>query len=283
MSGGACEICFLNGEYVPLLEARISVLDRGFIFGDAVYEVIPVFAGKLFAGDEHLQRLHYSLTQIGISNPMSSTEWGACLERLIAENGGGDLSVYVQVTRGVAIRDHAIPVGVLPTTFAMCRRLETHAGVPLVRAITREDNRWGRCDIKSTSLLPNVLLRNEAEVAGAYEALLIRDGCLTEGAGSNVFVVADRHVRTPPLSTRLLAGVSRGIVLRLMKVEGIAVSEVEITAAELLTAEEIWVTSSTREISCIYELDGVLIGDGQTYPVAQQVCSAFRDYKHKPQ
>ena len=202
----AARICYLNGEFLPLAQAKVSVLDRGFIFGDAIYEVLIAQGGRIFALAEHLARLERSLTAVAIANPLTAAEWGSMLRQLVADNGDGDQSIYVQVTRGVAERDHGFPPGIAPTVFAMSRALEAKTGPQRVDAIVVEDNRWLRCDIKSTALLPNVLLRNQALAAGAYEAILVRDGCITEGSASNVFVAHNGRVMTPPLSHLILPG-----------------------------------------------------------------------------
>ncbi len=276
MSTEASRICYLNGDYLPLAEARVSVLDRGFIFGDAVYEVIPAYDGVPFALGEHLQRLARSLAAIEITNPMSDPDWSACFDRLLALNSGGHSSLYLQVTRGVAERDHAIPAGITATVFVMCKPLRVTQGITRVAAVTLGDNRWGRCDIKSTSLLANILLRNQAVAAGFDEALLIRDGHLTEGAATNVFVVSDGRVRTPSLSHEILAGVTRGLLLKVMDEHGIPNSECAIAATELPHADEIWLTSSSRDLVCVHALDGKKVGDGEHYPLAERVLAAFQ-------
>jgi len=272
-------VCYLDGQFLPLAEARVSVLDRGFIFGDAVYEVVLVVGGRLFAWPEHYARLVQSLAATQIPDPFDEAGWQACLGQLIAANGGGDQSLYVQITRGVAERDHAFPPDLEPTVFAMCRPLAMSAALLRVSAVTLPDNRWGRCDIKATSLLPNVLLRNEAVRRGAYDAILTRDGWLTEGAASNVFVVHDGQVRTPPNSAQILPGVTRALVLEVARRAGHRAVESAVRADELTTADEIWVTSSSRDLVCVHELDGRPVGDGTRYPLAENVFAAFQDYR----
>ncbi len=272
-------VCYLNGEFLPLSEARVSVLDRGFIFGDAVYEVIPVHAGTPFALEEHVARLQRNLAEVEIANPLSTQEWHDVLGRLVQANDGGDLSLYVQVTRGVAPRDHAFPRDITPTVFAMASRRSAASRAGQVTAITLEDCRWSRCDIKSTSLIGNVLLRNRAIAAGAYEALLLRDGWVTEGAASNVFVVSEGAVRTPPLSGAILPGVTRALLIAVLHQQGIPMSESRIAAGELRAADEIWITSSSRDLLCVSELDGHAVGDGRSYPVAERALAAFAAYK----
>ncbi|MEQ8660234.1 MAG: aminotransferase class IV [Gammaproteobacteria bacterium] len=268
-------VCYLNGEYLDLAEARVPVLDRGFIFGDAVYEVIPAPGGEPFGLDEHLERLAHSLAAVEIPPPLAPGAWRDCLAELLSRNGGGDLAIYLQVTRGVAERDHAFPANAAPTVFAMCKPLARNDGLAHVSAITLPDNRWGRCDIKSTSLLANVLLRNEAVRRGCYEALLVRDGRLTEGAASNVFVVHGTRVRTPPLGPALLAGVTRALLIGAMRETGLGVEERDIAADELPRADEIWLTSSSRDIVCVTRLDAAPIGDGMRYPQAEAALAAL--------
>lgn len=272
-------MCYLDGQILPLAEARVSVLDRGFIFGDAVYEVVPVLAGRLFAWPEHYARLGESLAATQIPDPFDAAGWQACLDRLIAANGGGDLSLYLQITRGVAERDHAFPPDLAPTVFAMCRPFTMSTALLRVSAVTLPDNRWGRCDIKATSLLPNVLLRNEAVRRGAYDAILLRDGWLTEGAASNVFVVHDGEVCTPPTSPLILPGVTRALLLEVARRAGQRAVERAVRADELATADEIWITSSSRDLVCVAALDDRPVGDGQHYPVAERVFAAFQVYR----
>jgi len=279
MSADTTRICYLNGRFLPLAEARVSVLDRGFIFGDAVYEVIPVVGARPFACAEHLARLARSLAAIGIPDPMDARDWRRCLHELVAANGGGDLSIYLQVTRGVAERDHVAPHGLTPTVFAMCRPLALAEGVGVVSAVVLPDNRWGRCDVKTTALIANVLLRNEAVRRGAYEAILVRDGALTEGAASNVFVVRAGRISTPPNSPHVLPGVTRALLLDVARRAGFDAVEEEVPQDALRAADEIWLTSSTRDLVCVRELDGAMVADGRDYPVAAAVLAAFQAYR----
>jgi D-alanine transaminase len=272
-------ICYLNGEFLPLEEAKISVLDRGFIFGDGVYEVMPVFNGRPFRLGEHLQRLANSLEAIGIADPFTEAEWTALLTTLIARNGAGDQSLYLQITRGVAKRDHVLSIPVAPTVFAMATRLETpHVPVP-VSAISCEDIRWKLCHIKAIALLPNVLLRQQAAVAGAYEAILIRQGQLTEGSASNVFIVSAGVVKTPPKSSVILSGITRDLVLELLAQSDVPWCETPITESELKQAEEIWLTSSSREILPVIELDHAPVGLGKPGPIWQRIFALYQEYK----
>ncbi len=272
-------ICYLNGEFLPLEQAKIPVLDRGFIFGDGVYEVIPVFRGQCFRLREHLQRLATSLKAVGIADPLTEAEWSRLFATLIARNGGGDLSLYLQITRGVAKRDHLLPAPVTPTVFAMATRLETPPVPAPVSAITCEDIRWQLCHVKAITLLPNVLLRQQAAAAQAYEAILIREGEVTEGAASNVFIVSKGVVKTPPKSWTLLPGITRDLVIELLAPSDITVLETPIAESELKAAEEIWLTSSTREILPVIELNQAPVGRGKPGPIWQRVLSLYQQFK----
>ena len=272
-------LCYLNGNYLPLAEAKISVLDRGFIFGDGIYEVIPVFSGRVLRLAQHLARLERSLAAIGIASPLSRAHWAEIIERLIAAHTGADATVYVQLTRGVAPRNHLPPAGLAPTVFAMVNALTPVDQAATVTAITREDFRWDRCDIKSVSLLANVLLRQEAAAAGAAEAILVREGLVTEGAASNVFVVSGGHIRTPPLSVHLLPGVTRDLLVELLAGSADAVREADITAAELQAVDEIWLTSSGRELAPVSHLDGHPVGTACPGPVYLRVVRRYAEFK----
>lgn len=273
---------YLNGGYMPDTEARIPVLDRGFIFGDGVYEVIPVYGGSLFRFREHLQRLQNSLDALRIKNPLTEEEWKQVLSKLIERNNGGDLSLYLQVTRGSAERDHAIPENSKPTVFAMCNPLKPLPGETIkkgVAAITLDDIRWLRCHIKAISLLPNVLLRQEALDRGAAEAILIRNGLATEGAASNLFAVLDGVITTPPKSPMLLPGITRDLILELAKSHDLPCQEKDISLEELQQADEIWLTSSTKEILSVTQLDGQPVANGKPGPLYQRALALYQDYK----
>jgi D-alanine transaminase len=273
---------YLNGEFMPETEARIPVLDRGFIFGDGVYEVIPVYGGKLFRFAEHLQRLQNSLDALKIKNPLAIEAWEQTLTELIKRNAGGDLSLYLQVTRGSAERDHAIPDNPVPTVFAMCNPLKPLPSETVdngVAAITLDDIRWLRCHIKAISLLPNVLLRQEALDQGAAEAILIRDGQATEGAASNLFAVIDGVITTPPKSPMLLPGITRDLVLELAEKNSLPCQEKDISLEELQKADEIWLTSSTKEILSVTELNGQPVANGKPGPLYQKTLALYQAYK----
>ncbi len=270
---------YFKGEFLPLEAVSISPLDRGYLLGDGVYEVVPVYGGRLFRLQAHLARLERSLEAIAIDNPLSRSDWAEMLESLIARNGGGDQSIYFQVTRGEAPRNHAFPKGVQPLVFAMSKPGPKRDAPAPIDAVTRADNRWSRCDIKAIALLPNVLLRQEAVAAGAGEAILLKDGQVTEGAASNVFVVAAGVLSTPPKSPKILAGITRDVTLELAEAAGIDCHEGEISEAALRSADEIWVTSSTMEITPVARLDGRPLAGGAPGPVWHGVYQRFRDYK----
>lgn len=270
-------IVYLNGEFVPLNEAKISVMDRGFLFGDGVYEVIPVYGGRPLRLQEHMVRLENSLRGIRMVPPLSSDEWSAVFSRLI--QGSADQSIYLQVTRGVAPkRDHVIPPDIEPTVFAMCTPI---APLPTsgVRAITVDDIRWQWCHIKAITLLANVLLRQEAADRGCTEAILISHGHAVEGAASNLFVSVEGVLVTPPKGKELLPGITRDLVLELASQHGIEAVERPITVAELQAAPEVWLTSSTREIMPVIELDGEKVGSGQPGPLWHRMQALYQKYK----
>lgn len=257
---------YLNGKLMPIEEACIPVLDRGFIFGDGVYEVIPVYSRKPFRLNNHLERLQHSLDGIRLKNPYSNTQWGDLLAQLIANNSGDDQSIYLHITRGVAKRDHAFPEDVEPTVFMMSNPLLAPSQSLFttgIAAITAVDNRWVRCDIKAISLLPNVLLRQQAKDAGALETVLLRDGFLTEASASNIFVIKNNILLAPPKNHLMLPGITYDVVLELAAENNIAYEVRDISEAELRDADEILLTSSTKEVMSITRLDNKQVGDGK--------------------
>ena len=274
---------YLNGQFLPLEQARIPVLDRGFLFGDGIYEVIPVYAGRLFRLREHLDRMQHSLTAIGIPNPHGSDQWQEILEQLVATNPGDELTLYLQITRGVGEnRDHAIPAGLSPTVFAMASPTRPPSAEQCeqgVRCITSEDIRWLRCDIKAITLLPAVLMRQQATEAGATEVLLVRDGQVTEGSITSLFTVYSDTLVTPPKSHLLLPGVTRDLVLELAEQAGMTIEQRPIPAAELTDADEIWITGSTKEILAVIEVDGDTIGNGRPGNHFHRLLERYREYK----
>jgi D-alanine transaminase len=278
------ETVYLNGEFMPLDKARVPVLDRGFIFGDGVYEVIPVYSRRPFRLPHHLQRLGRSLEAIRLANPLTDGEWTRLIGDIIARNAGDDQSVYLQVTRGVAKRDHAFPKEAKPTVFVMSGPLVTppqelvENGVP---CITGTDFRWLKCDVKSVSLLGNCLLRQSAADAGAAEIVLFRDGYLTEASASNVFVVRRGMLLSPPKTHLILPGITYDVVLELAAAVGISIELRGIPEAEVRSADELWLTSSTREVQAIVALDGKPVGAGRPGPLFRKVYQAFQEFKRK--
>ena len=269
-------IAYLNGSFTDLDQVRISPLDRGFLFGDGVYEVIPCYGELVFRIEQHLQRLEQSLASIQIKNPYARATWVELIVDLARRNGEDDQLLYVQVTRGVAPRDHAFP-DTQPTVFAMSRPWNRVVTPTPASSIVGLDNRWGRCDIKSVALLGNVLLRQDAIESGATENILLRDGHVTEGAASNVFVVVKGKIKTPPCSPLILRGVTRDVVLELAHQCGLNAGESDISEQELRDADEIWITSSSMELKPVIELDDSRVGGGQPGPVWTQVFAAFRE------
>ncbi len=272
-------ICYLNGEFLPLEEAKVPVLDRGFIFGDGIYEMIPSFAGHTFRLKEHLQRLIKSLEAVHIKNPYSLSEWSGLIKELVEKNTAKHQAIYLQITRGVAHRDHAFPEESDPTVFIMSSSLPESQKAKQVSAAVIPDPRWNSCDIKAISLLPNVLLRHQAREKGAYEAILIRDGFLTEGAASNVFVVKDGVVKTPPKGPKLLPGITRNLLIELLQKNNIPCEEIEITESEVRNADEIWLTSSTKEIVPVTELDNNKVGDGEVGAIWHRSVDLYQSFK----
>ena len=274
---------FLNGRFLPRDEAQISVMDRGFLFGDGVYEVIPCYSGRLFRLEHHLQRLDDSLRGIRMNNPHSTARWSEILEQLVAQRPGEDQAVYLQVTRGAAEkRDHLIPDNASPTVFAMTNPIapvNPDLAEKGITAITLQDIRWHRCNIKAITLLANVLLREQANDSEANEAILVRDGFAIEGTASNLFVISDGVIRTPPKSDRLLPGITRDLVLELATANKIPCREEEISELDLPGADEIWITSSTREIVPVVELNGEKVGNGLPGLIFRSMHRIYSDYK----
>ncbi|MCH9047580.1 MAG: D-amino acid aminotransferase [Proteobacteria bacterium] len=276
-------IVYLNGQYLPIEDAKISVLDRGFTFGDGVYEVIPVYKGHIFRMREHLERLNNSLDEVYIDRPYALEQWQGILRELIEKNSikntGNDLSLYMQVTRGISERDHAIDIATKQTVFAMCRPLPEYDRCAGISAIIEEDIRWKYCHIKAITLLPSVMLRHKARDAGATEAILVKDGYITEGAASNVFIVKNGIVKTPPKDGSLLPGITRDLVVELLTESGIPCEELAIKEIELKQADEIWITSSTWEIVPVTRLDNNPVGTGRPGEVWQQASEIYQTFK----
>ncbi|MGA9164637.1 MAG: D-amino acid aminotransferase [Thiobacillus sp.] len=275
---------YLNGHFMPLAEAKVPVLDRGFVFGDGVYELVPVYSRKPFRLDEHLRRLQGSLDGIRLANPHGMAVWRELIVRLIELQDFADQSVYIQITRGVAPRDHAFPSGVAPTVFMFAQPLLTASAEQKavgVCAVSAVDNRWQRCDIKAISLLANILLRQQAVDAGCAETVLLRDGFLSEGAASNVFVVKQGVLLAPPPSHLMLTGITYHVVLELADAHGIPTELRAISEAELRAADELWMTSSTKEIMPIVTLDGIPVGAGVPGPLARQMDALYQTFKQQ--
>ncbi len=272
-------IVYLNGQYLAIEKARISVLDRGFTFGDGVYEMIPVYHGHIFRLKKHIERLNNSLDEVYIERPYDLEQWQEILCELMHQNPAEDHSLYIQVTRGISERDHAIDMATKPTVFAMSRPLLLKDRSAGISAIVEEDIRWKYCHIKAITLLPSVILRHKASQAGATEALLVKDGHVTEGAASNVFIVKDGVVKTPPKDGSLLPGITRDLLVELLLDSDIACEEVAITEKELRQADEIWITSSTWEIVPVVKLDDEPVGTGKPGEVWQQATKMYQAFK----
>jgi D-alanine transaminase len=275
----ATDTVYLNGDYLPVTEAKVSVMDRGFLFGDGVYEVIPAYSGRLFRLDDHLVRLDNSLKSIRLQNPHNREQWRNLLTGLLKLDT--DQSIYLQITRGAAPkRDHAFPNDVKPTVFAMVSTINPHTDENSgLKAISLEDSRWKLCDTKAITLLANVLLRQQAVDAGCAESILFKDGYLTEGAASNVFAVIDGVLMTPPKSPAILPGITRDVILEIAEKNHLPHREQAISKDEMRNASEIWITSSTREIIPIVEWDGLKVGEGKPGPVWKTYFKLFQAYK----
>ena len=275
---------FLNGKFLPIEQAMVPVLDRGFIFGDGVYELIPVYSRAPFRMDDHLARLERSLGAVRIKNPYTREKWREIILQLVAQQPWDDQAVYFQVTRGVAKREHAFPAGVEPTVFVMCnplvnppRELVEKGGI----AVSAVDNRWLRCDIKSISLIGNCLLRQVSADAGAQETILFRDGKLTEASASNVFVVKRGVLLSPPKSNLILPGITYDVVTEIAQAGKVPLEFRDVTEAEVRNADEVWVTSSSKEILAIVALDGKPVGDGRPGPLFKRAYALYQEFKAK--
>jgi len=276
-------VVYLNGEYLPLEEAKVSVLDRGFLFADGVYEVIPAYGGRLLRQQEHMNRLQTNLDAIRLDNPLSKGEWNEIFERLLTDNPSEDQSIYLQVTRGVAAkRDHGFPENVTQTVFIMVNKIKAvnkEELRPGISAVTLDDIRWKACNIKSISLLGNILLRQQAHDQNAAEAILINDGKAVEGAASNVFLVKDGVIITPPTSSCLLPGITRDLILELAEKHQFKYEVRDIAENELFSADEIWLTSSTKEIMPVLKLNAKAVANGQSGPIWERMIDVYQAYK----
>jgi D-alanine transaminase len=273
---------FLNGRLVAVEDAKISVLDRGFIFGDGVYELVPVYSRVPFRLEEHLVRLERSLGEAKIRNPYSRAQWRQHVHGLIDAQGFDDQGVYFQVTRGAAKRDHAFPQNVEPTVFMMSNPLVNPPPAQVERggpAVSAQDNRWLRCDIKSISLIGNVLLRQLSAEAGAAETILFRDGKLTEASASNVFIVKQGVIKSPPKSNLILPGITYDVIAELARANALPMEFRDVSEAEVRGADEVWVTSSSKEVFAIVTLDGKPIGDGKPGPMFRRMYQLYQEFK----
>jgi D-alanine transaminase len=258
-------LCYLNGEYTSLASAKVSVLDRGFIFGDGVYEVLPIYGRRLFRFDEHMARLDRSLAKLRIANPLSHADWLERCRRVVQAQPVEDQLVYMQVTRGVALRDHVMPADIEPTVFVMSNPLrqptaeQRHHGVACVSA---RDFRWERADIKCTSLLGNVLARQISADRGAVETILFRDGFLTEASSSNVWIVHEGALLGPPPGERVLEGIRIELLRELCEEEGIAYNLRPIAEADVFAADEVLLSSAAKEVLPVTAIDGGPVGHG---------------------
>jgi D-alanine transaminase len=277
-------IVYLNGDFVPQDEAKVSVLDRGFIYGDGVYEVVPVYARQPFRFAQHLVRLQRSLDGIRLANPMSDAAWERTILDLIKRQPFADQAVYFQVTRGVAKRDHAFPKDVAPTVFMMSNPLPLPSREQVERGVavvTAEDNRWMRCDLKTTSLLGNVLMRQLAADAGAVETVMFRDGHLTEASASNVLAVIGGVIVAPPKDNQILPGITYDATLEFANAAGLRLEVRPVSRAEALSAEELWLSSSTKEVLAITTVDGKPFAGGAPGPLFRRMWDVFQAHKPK--
>ncbi|WP_457669688.1 D-amino acid aminotransferase [Thiolapillus sp.] len=273
------ELIYLNGEFIPQENACVSVMDRGFLFGDGVYEVIPAYAGQPFRLREHLRRLDASLEGIRMSPPLDEDQWRDILQRLLAQRGDADQQIYLQITRGAyGKRLHTIPEDINPTVMAFATEL-ARRDPELVKqgmsVITLDDIRWDRCNIKAITLLANILSQQQARDEGAQEAILVRDGQANEGTASNLFIVKDNLIITPPKSRHLLPGITRDLVLELARDAGLPYAEASISVEELEAAEEIWITSSTKEVMPVTRLNGHPVDNGHPGPMWEKMDALY--------
>jgi D-alanine transaminase len=276
---------FLNGKLIPIEDAKVSVLDRGFIFGDGIYELVPVYSRVPFRLDEHLARLERSLGEVKIKNPYTRAQWRAHIYALIDAQGFEDQGIYFQVTRGVAKRDHAFPKSIEPTVFIMSNPLVNPPREQVengASAVTADDFRWHRCDIKVTSLMGNCMLRQLSAEAGGAETILFRDGRLTEASASNVFIVKNGVILSPSKSNLILPGITYDVVLEIVKASGLKLEfRDDIGRAEFQAADEVWVTSASKEVLAIVEVDGRKVGDGRPGAVFRRMHQLYQEFKQK--
>ena len=279
--------CYLNGEFTQLQNAKISVMDRGFIFGDGIYEVVPVYGGQPFRFAQHMARLERSLAELRITNPMSRAEWATIASKLIADYAqstgadgqNGDQMIYIQVSRGVAMRDHVMPENITPTVFVMSNKMSVPSEAVRqqgVACVTADDFRWEKAHIKSTSLLGAVFSRQISFDAGATETVMFRDGYLSEAAASNVWVVKNGKLLGTPKDNRVLEGIRYGLIEELCQQQGIGFELRRISRAEVLQADELLLSSASKEVLAITTLDGQPVGNGRPGPVGERLYTGYQ-------
>jgi len=277
-------LVYLNGKYLPVSQAHVSVLDRGFIYGDGVYELVPIYGREPFRLPHHLARLQRSLDGIGLPNPHTDAQWEALVRSLIGRQPYANQGVYFQVTRGVAKRDHTFPKDATPTVFMMSNPLATPSREVVeqgVAVVTADDNRWHRCDLKTISLMGNVLMRQLAADHGAVETVMFRDGFLTEASASNVLVVIDGAIVIPPKDNLILPGITYDATMEFAREAGIPLTVRPVPRAEALAAQEMWLSSSTKEVIAVTTVDGKPFAGGQPGPVFRRMWEIFQSKKPK--
>jgi D-alanine transaminase len=277
------QIVHLNGAWIRIADAKVSVLDRGFIYGDGAYELVPVYHRQPFRMRQHLTRLQRTLDGIRLANPHTNEEWRRLIGELIAQQPFADQAVYLQITRGAAKRDHSFPKDVAPTVFMMSNPLSAPTRTQVERGVavvTAEDNRWKRCDLKTISLLGNVLMRQLATDADAAETVMFRDGWLTEASSSNVLVVKDGGIVAPPKDHQILPGITYDATIEFAQDAGLGVDIRPVSKAEALEADEMWLSSSTKEVLAVTTVDGRAFGGGMPGPVFRRMYDVFQ--AHKP-
>jgi D-alanine transaminase len=275
-------IVYLNGKYLPISQAHVSVLDRGFIYGDGVYELVPVYQREPFRLPQHLARLQRSLDGVGMANPHTNAQWESILRELVARQSFADQGVYLQVTRGAAKRDHSFPKGVAPTVFMMSNPLPLPTREQVdngVAVVTADDNRWHRCDLKTISLLGNVLMRQLATEQGAAETVMFRDGFLTEASASNVLVVIGGTIVVPPKDNHILPGITYDAAIEFAREAGMPLEIRPVSKAETLAADEMWLSSSTKEVLAITTVDGKPFAGGKPGPAFRKMWAYFQTKK----
>jgi D-alanine transaminase len=273
-------IIYLNGEYLPLKEATVSVEDRGFLFGDGIYEVVRFYGGRPFRLEAHLQRLHHSAQGAHLPLPDAVSHLTSIIERVVSENNLQDAEIYIECTRGAAHpRSHPFPAEPHPTLLVMPVPIHALPDDALTRGlstVTAPDIRWRRCDIKSIMLLPNIIAKQEAREQGVFEAILVRDGIITEGASTNVFAVIEGLLTTHPADHDILAGITRQVVLELAAELDLAVHEEPFTVDQLYSAQEVFLTSTTLEVQPVTQIDGRAVGNGRPGVVTMRLHEAFQ-------